>query len=92
MALAWAMGNLTKDAKVTPPTPLSAAGSNPFVYLATPDYFQYFFMESSANSHPNSNNIRFYSNRSIKTTGSCITYPVHDNVNGSPQNQLTGTS
>ncbi|KAH8746190.1 hypothetical protein BGZ57DRAFT_777929, partial [Hyaloscypha finlandica] len=85
MALAWAMGNLTKDAKVTPPTPLSAAGSNPFAYLATPDYFQYFFMESSANSDPNSNNISFYSNRSIKTTGSCITYPVHDNVNGSSQ-------
>lgn len=85
MALAWAMGNLTIDAKVTPPTPLSAAGSIPFAYLATPDYFQYFFMESSANSDPNSNPINFYSNRSIKTTGSCVTYPVHDNVNGSSQ-------
>jgi hypothetical protein len=82
MALAWAMGNLTKDAKVTPPMPLSAAGSNSFAYLATPEYFQYFFMESSANSDPNSNNISFYSNRSIKTTGACITYPVYDNVNG----------
>jgi hypothetical protein len=70
------------------PTPLSAADDNPLPYFATPespDYFQYVFMESSASSDSNSNPIYFYSNRSIKTTGSCITYRVYDNVNGSTQ-------
>ena len=76
---------LAADTETSLPTPLSAAGSNPFVYFATPDYFQYFFMESSANFDSNSNPINFYSNRSIKTAGSCITYPVYDNVNGSTQ-------
>jgi len=85
MALACWMGNLTADTKISLPTPLSAASSNPCPYFATPDYFQYFFMESSVNSDSNSNPINFYSNRSIKTTGSCITYPVHDNVNGSTE-------
>ena len=84
MALAWKMGNLT-DNQASLPTPLAAAGSNPFAYFAGPDYFQYFFMESSANNESNSNPINFYSNRSIKTSGSCFTYPVLDNVNGSSQ-------
>ena len=76
---------LAAEIKTSLPTPLSAAGSNPFPYFATPDYFQYFFMEYSANSDSNSNPINFYSNRSIKTTSSCNKYPVYDNVNGSAQ-------
>jgi hypothetical protein len=79
MALAWKPGNLARL-----PTPLAAAGSLP-AYFEGPDYFQYFFMESSANSDSNSNPINFYSNRSIKTSGTCFTYPVLDNVNGSSQ-------
>jgi hypothetical protein len=81
MALAWKMGYLAGGL----PTPLAAAGSNPSAYFSGPDYFQYFFMESSANSDSNSNPIKFYSNRSIKTWGSCFTYPVLDNVNGTSQ-------
>jgi hypothetical protein len=78
---------LAAEIETSPPTPLSAAGINPFPYFATPDsnYFQYFFMEYSANSDSNSNPINFYSNRSIKTTGYCIKYSVYDNVNGSTQ-------
>ncbi|KAE8444531.1 hypothetical protein EG329_014455 [Mollisiaceae sp. DMI_Dod_QoI] len=84
MALAWRIGNLT-DPKVQVPEPMSAHGSNPYAYFSVPEYYQYFFMEASQPSGPNSNPIQFYSNRSIKTSGSCIQYPVTDNVNGSSQ-------
>lgn len=67
------------------PEPLSAAGSNPNAYFASSDSssYQYIFKESSVSSRPNFNPVNFISNRGIKTSGSCHTYPVHDNVNGS---------
>jgi hypothetical protein len=82
MALAYKM-NSTETSVFLPVMPLSAAPST-YVYWDSPDYFQYVFMESSANSDSQSNPINFYSNRSITTYGSCDIYPVYDNLNGAP--------
>jgi hypothetical protein len=86
------MGNITDTETSFPIAPLSAFASSPYAYWAAPGYFQYVFMESSAKSD---NPVAFYSNRTIKTSGSCITYPVHDNVDGSSQSftvEKNGTS